>query len=324
MRASLKTKLPTVAAASRLAIQRISLCLLLVLFCAPPVWAAPKHDENTSKVFRSGFLQSVFTNTDIRDARAVLEVYSREIARELKLNVVANAVIFPSLKSMTDAIIKGELDLASIPSAEYLRIRDIAPLIPSFVGTNSNRGQGINYVIITRNGSNIRSFSDLKGKSILLPPAAMYEPGHIWLDVLLMKTRKGGRDTFFSQVKESPKMSKAIMGVFFRQADAAIVSRSGLEISQQLNPQLKTQLTVLAESPNLSDFVVCMLPSSSETFRHNLGKALTRLNESKSGQQLYTIFQTSGITPFKPAYLEGLENLLREHKRLKAKTSVRK
>jgi phosphonate transport system substrate-binding protein len=301
-----------------------ALCLLLVvLLWALPVCVAAEQEDDMPKLFRSGFLQRVFTNTDLRDAKAVLDVHIREIARELKLNVSTNVVMFTSFKSMIDALRKGELELASIPSIEYLSIRETVPLIPSFVGTNSN-GQGINYVVITRKDSGIHSFSDLRGKSMLLPPVAIYEPAHLWLEVLLMKAGKGGRDTFFSQVKELPKISKAIMGVFFRQADAAIVSRAALDTSRQLNPQLETQLTVLAESPNLSDFVVCMVPSTSERFRNNLSKALIRLNESKSGRQLYTIFQTNGITPFKPAHLEGLENLLREHKRLKAKMAVRK
>lgn len=324
MRASRKPQFPPVATTIHFGRRSGVLCLVLVvLLWALPVCAAPNQEDDMPKLFRSGFLQRVFTSTDPRDARAVLEVHIREISRELKLNVNANVVMFASLKSMIDSLRKGELELASIPSVEYLSIRETVPLIPSFVGTNSN-GQGINYVVITRTDSGIRSVSDLRGKSILLPPAAIYEPAHLWLEVLLMKAGKGKRDTFFSQVKELPKISKAIMGVFFRQADAAIVSRAALDTSRQLNPQLETQLTVLAESPNLSDFVVCMVPSTSERFRNDLTKALIRLNESKSGRQLYTIFQTNGVTPFKPAYLEGLENLLSEHKRLKAKTAARK
>jgi len=50
---------------------------------------------------------------------------------------------------------------------------------------------------------------------------------------------------------------------------------------------------------------------------------LIRLNESKSGQQLYVIFQTKGIMPFKPECLEGLEGLRLEYDRLVAKKTKR-
>ena len=320
---SLNPQLPKPTAVGQLVWRSCVLCLLLaVLLWAPPHCAAAERDDGMPKLFRSGFLQSVFSNIDPRDAKAVLEVHGRKIANELKINITDRVVMFKSLKLMVDAIRKGELELVSIPSSEYLSIRKTVPLIPSFVGTNGT-SPGNHFVVITRRDSGIRSFSDLRGKSIMLPPASIYEPGHLWLDVLLLRAGKDGRDTFFSKVMESPKITKAVMGVFFRQVDAAIVTRSGLEISQQLNPQLETQLTVLAESPNLSDFVVCMNPTTSENFRSKLSNALIRLNESKSGQQLYVIFQTKGIMPFKPEYLEGLEGLRLEYDRLVAKKTKR-
>jgi ABC-type phosphate/phosphonate transport system substrate-binding protein len=109
-------------------------------------------------------------------------------------------------------------------------------------------------------------------------------PGHLWLDVLLMKAAARGPDSFFSQVRELPKVSQTIMGVFFRQADAAIVTRAGLDTSRQLNPQMETQLTVVAESGNLSDSVTCLIPATPEKFRNSLYRAIMDLNESKAGK----------------------------------------
>jgi ABC-type phosphate/phosphonate transport system substrate-binding protein len=114
------------------------------------------------------------------------------------------------------------------------------------------------------------------------------------------------------------------MGVFFKQADAALVTRTGFNTSCELNPQLAAQLTILTESPNLGDAVVCLIPGTAEKFRTKIYNAMLQLNETKSGKQIYTIFQTNGITPFKEEYLEGLENLISEHKRLKAKSATRK
>lgn len=298
-----------------------SLCLLLAvfLFWPPPFCAAAWQNDGNPKLFRSGFLQGVFSNIDPRDAKAVLEVHGKKITAELKMNISDKVIMFTTLKSMMDAVRKGELELVSIPSLEYLRIRETVPLIPSFVGIAPN-GPGNKFVIVTRKDSGIYSFPNLNGKSIILPPSSIYEAGHLWLDVLLLKAGITKRETFFSHFRETTKISKAIMEVFFKQADAAIVTRKALEISRQLNPQLETQLVVIAESDSLSDFVVCMNPNTSESFRKSLYDAMVRLNDSKSGKQLYVIFQTDGISPFKPSYLEGLENLVREYKHLKAKS----
>lgn len=298
--------------------------LLAALFWSLPAYGATnKDDGGQPNLFRTGFMQRVFSNTDPRDAKAVLEVHSREISRLMGLKLAAKVVMFSEMDSMNDALRRDELELAAIPSMDYLRIRSKIPLIPSFVGISSN-GPGINYVIITRKESGIRSFAELKGRSIHVPSVDRFETSKLWLEVLLMKAGITGQDTFFSLVKESPKVSNSIMAVFFRQADAALVTRTALDTSSQLNPQMEKQLAVIAESPNLSDSVVCLMPGTSEKYRIDIYKAMLSLNESKTGRQIYTIFQTNGITPFKPEYLEGLEGLLREHKRLKAKTVMRK
>jgi ABC-type phosphate/phosphonate transport system substrate-binding protein len=196
-------------------------------------------------------------------------------------------------------------------------------LIPSFVGAHNN-GLGSKYLLISRRDRGIRSFSDLKGKTILLPPANKREESHIWLDVLLMKEGKMNRNVFFSKIKESTKVSHSIMGVFFQQADGAIVTRAGFDASRALNPQIDHQIMVLDESPFLSDGVTCLLSTATESSRRSMAKAVLQLNESTYGRQLYTIFQTSGTLPFKPAFLEGLEELLREQARLKTKIAKRK
>jgi ABC-type phosphate/phosphonate transport system substrate-binding protein len=302
----------------------LSLAILLgALLWVPRGCAAAEKNDGTTKTLRTGFLQRVFYDIDPRDAKAALEVQGREISRSLGLSTTPKVLMFADMTAMTDALRLGELELATMPTIEYLRIRDSVPLIPSFVAANNN-GQGTRYVVIARKDSGIRSFSDLKGKVILLPPFVRHELSHLWLDVLLMKTGKGSRDVFFRQVKESPKVSHAIMAIFLRQADAAIITRAGLDTSRQLNPQLETQLTVLTESRNLSDGITCLIPATPEKFRNNLSKAIFRLNDSSGGRQMFSIFQSSGIATFKPAYLEGLEELLLEYNRLKLKVAKRK
>ena len=297
--------------------------LLTSLLTLPPVCIAAEKDDGTVQLFRTGFIQNAMMNTDPRDAKAVMEVHAREISRIMGIAVNIKVVLFQEIESMTAALRKGELELAAIPSIDFLRIRKTVPLIPSFVGSNSN-GTGITYVIVTRKDSGIRTFADLKGKSLMIPTVSKFESSQLWLEVLLLKAEKGGLDTFFRQVKETPKLSNAIMGAFFRQADAAIVTRTSFTTSCELNPQLASQLTILAESPNLSDAVVCLIPGTSEKLRARIYNAMLTLNETKSGKQIYTIFQTNGITPFKEEYLDGLENLISEHKRLKAKAMTRK
>jgi ABC-type phosphate/phosphonate transport system substrate-binding protein len=304
---------------------RVSLCLLLLTFLSghlpDPVAAEPTGAM--PKVLRTGFLQRDFSDLDPRDAKAAVEVQCRELSRSLGLGSTPLVTIFSDMQSMSAAVRRGELEMVTMPGIEYLKLRKTVPLSPSFVSAD-NGGLGTRYVIITRKDSGIGSFAGLRGRSLLLPSLASHDLGQLWLDVLLLKAGKGARDSFFGQVKSPPRMFNAIMGVFLRQADAAVVTRAALDASRQLNPQLEAQLTVVAESRNLNEVVVCLIPGTPEKFRNQLSRDIARLNDTGRTRQLYTIFHTSGIKSFSPACLEGLEELVTEHDRLKGLAGRRK
>jgi len=304
---------------------RVFLCLLLwsLIFWQLPGFVAAEPGAAMPKVLRTGFLQREFSNLDPRDAKAAIEVQCREISRALGLGISPQVTIFSDMQSLSAAVRRGELELVTMPGIEYLKLRKTTPLIPSFIAAD-NGGLGTRYVIITRKDSGLRSLGDLKGRSMLLPALATHDLGQLWLDVLLLKAGKGGRASFFSQVKEPPRVFNAIMGVFLRQADAAVVTRAALDASRQLNPQLEAQLTVVAESRNLNDVVVCLILTTPEKFRNQLYKEILRVNDSSGSRQLYTIFHTNGVKPFNAACLEGLIELVNDYDRLKGLSGRRK
>jgi len=304
---------------------RVFLWMLLwsCIFWQLPSSVAAEPGEAKPKVLRVGFLLSDFSDMDPRDAKAGLEVQTRRISHSMGLGPDPQVIIFPNTQSMSDALRRGELELVSMPGIEYLKLRKTVPLIPSFVAA-TNGGLGTRCVIIARKDSGIRFFADLRGKSLLLPSFGSHYLGQLWLDVLLLKAGKGARDSFFGQIKEPPRIFNAIMGVFLRQSDAAIVTRLALDASRKLNPQLEAELSVVAESGNLNEGVTCLIPRTPEKFRNQLYKVLLGLNDSSGGRQLYTIFHVDGIRPFNPACLEGLEELVNEHDRLKGLSGRRK
>ena len=291
------------------------------IFGVVSVSAASSLSTDKPRLFRAGFLTEVFTITDPRDVKAVLELHCEEVARSMEVTTTSEVILFPSLESMIVALKNQQLEMVSMPSIDYLKVRETIPLIPSFVGIRSV-GPGIDYVLITRNDSGIRSLADLKSKSLLLPQASRYEPAHVWLDVLIKRIGETDRDKYFGYVRELNKVSSAIMEVFFGQADAAIVTRHGLSLAQELNPQMQSQLLVLLESPNLSDSVVSLLPNMPDKFQNDAIQAMHELSDSKTGRQLFTIFRSRGIAPFIPEYLMPLEALLEEQRQLNVKMAL--
>lgn len=303
---------------SPIAALMIAIILSIILPAFPLRNCLADESADLPKILRSGFLARVIADVDPRDAQATLELLTMEVSRNMGLKTSPKVVLYPDTSSMIAAVRRGELDMVSMPTIDYLRLRDTVPLLPAFVGLHKD-GVGLRFVLITHRDSGIRSISQLKGKTLFALSANKHEPAHVWLNLLLFKEAKGNPSTFFSRIREVDKVSQGIMGVFFRQADGALVTRAGLDAARLLNPQLDRQLVVIAESPELSDGVTCFPASIPEKTRHILANAVLQLSSSATGRQLFTIFQTSGVIPFKGAYLEGLEELLREESVLRSR-----
>ena len=291
---------------------------VVMFITAIPSFCHGEEGDDLPKVLRAGFLARIVSDVDPRDAQATIELLTREVSRNMGLRTSPKVTLFTSTKSMIEAYCHGDLDMVSMPTIDYMRLRNTVSMIPAFVARHNN-GVGTQYALITCRDSGIKSIAGLKGKTLIMPPVNKHEAGHLWLNVLLRENPA----TFFHQLKEFAKQNQAIMGVFFRQADGALVTRAGLDAARQLNPQLDQRLLVIAESSNLSDGVTCFPPTTSEKTRRVLSNAINLLSSSDTGRQLFMIFQTNGVVPFNPVYLEGLETLLKEQRRLKIKATTR-
>jgi phosphonate transport system substrate-binding protein len=297
------------------------LCTILLLptatFGGPPVTGAELQNI-IPKVLRVGFSSRVFSDTDPRDAQAAMELWTEELSRSMGIKALPRPIIFRNTADLIEAVNKGELIIVSLPAIDYLKIRDEARLTPSIV-SSSNAGKGREFVLITRRDRGISTVADLRGKTINILPAAKQEVSHLWLDVLLMREGKRDRSSFFRQVKETASASQAIMTVFFKQADAAIVSRGAFETSKALNPQIGNQLSVIAESKSLMGDISCIPNMVNDKLKRSIEYAAEHLHESTIGKQIFTLFQIDRTIPFQPSYLDGISDLLRERDRLLTK-----
>jgi ABC-type phosphate/phosphonate transport system substrate-binding protein len=275
-------------------------------------------DDVIPKVLRVGFSTRILSDIDPRDAQTAMELWTRELSRSMGIKAQPQTVIFRNSAEMLESLKKGALTIVTLPANDYLKFRDETRLTPSLV-SSSNEGRGRAFVLITRRDSGIRTFADLQGRMILLLSPTKQEVSHLWLDVMLMREGKRDRSSFFRQVKEATSASQAIMAVFFRQADASIVSRGAFETGKALNPQIGSQLSIISESKPLIGDITCIPSSVNEKLKRSIEYAALHLHESAIGKQMFTLFQIERTIPFKPSYLDGVLELLRERETLLAK-----
>ena len=306
---------------------------IFIMFCAmhslptvafaDGVLSGTELEKVLPKVVRVGFSNRILADADPRDAQAAMELWTKEMSRFMGVKTAPQTVIFRNTGDMLEALNKGQLSIVSLTAVEYLKLRNEIGLTPSVIGLSA-MGKEREFLLIAHRDSGIRSVADLRGKTITLLSATKQEVSHIWLDVLLMREGKRDRSSFFRQVKEANSPSQAIIAVFFRKSDAAIISRGAFEISKVLNPQVGSQLVVVAESKSLMGDFTCIPKTVNEKFRESIEYAALHLHERPVGKQILTMFHIEKVVPFHSYYLDGIVELLREREKLATKLGKKK
>jgi len=298
---------------------------VLLLPAATPASAPIPETELQAvapKILRVGFSSRILSDIDPRDAQVAMELWTKELSRSMGIRTVPQTVIFKNTADLLAAVKKGELTIVSLPAVDYLKIRDEVRITPSVV-SSSNAGKGRQFILLVRRDSGIRTVADLRGKTVLILPATKNEVSHLWLDVLMMREGNRDRSSFLRQVKEATSASQAIMALFFRQTDAAIVSRGAFETAMDLNPQIGSQLTVISESKSLLGDITCIPDSVNDKLKLSIEYAALHLHERAIGRQIFTLFKIDRTIPYQPSYLSGVSDLLKEHGRLRANSFKR-
>jgi ABC-type phosphate/phosphonate transport system substrate-binding protein len=159
---------------------------------------------------------------------------------------------------------------------------------------------------------------DLKNRSIVIPSINAQNGNvyHLWLDMLLAREGFPGTDSFFSSIQEARTASLALMQVFFRTADACIVTGHVLDLASELNPQVGRELQVLAKMGKLAGGIIALRHDLPAQRKQKIKEALMTLRDDQEGRQLFVLFQLERLVPFRPEYLKETEAFIAEHRQL--------
>jgi ABC-type phosphate/phosphonate transport system substrate-binding protein len=139
----------------------------------------------------------------------------------------------------------------------------------------------------------------------------------VWLEALLAQQSLAAPPEFFKATTRAEKPSKAILQVYFRQADACVVTTNVYAVAGELNPQLQRDLRVVAVSPELVPALFYFRPGDKSRAREELEPAILGLHETPAGQQVLTIFQCDRMVKSPTTCLATTRELLKECGRLK-------
>jgi ABC-type phosphate/phosphonate transport system substrate-binding protein len=272
-------------------------------------------DDSSANSFRIGFSRSMFTDVNENDVLAAVKVWGHTVAKESHIPTVAEPFVFKEYATMLDALRRKQIDVMALTLVEFGPLSKEINFGPIFVADTGERFT-VQYILLVHGGGVIRNVSELKGRSIAFHQNSMTCLSEIWLDTLLCQNGLPSVRNISGKVTTDTKLGKVVLPVFFRQADACVVTQSGFETLKELNPQLEKQLKIIATSSEIVPALFAFRADYAPPFKADLMAALHDLHKSPAGHQVLTIFKCDRIEEQPINCLKSGLDLMAIHERL--------
>ena len=243
-------------------------------------------------------------------ATAAFRIFAQTVARKRGYQLDTEARLFESPAACEAEIKKGTINMAILDTWDYLDMNPQSVMEPVFV----HREQDSifkDYLLLTRRGSGLTALADLRGKELTVLEGKGGNLSRAWLDSLLWTDRLGSKETFFSKLDPVVKPAAAVLPVFFGTKPACLVDRAALQIMSELNPQVGSNLVILAVSEPYLESIICLSTSgwASDKARQDAILAIAELHIEANGRQILQLFKLNQMLPFKNEYLDSARKL---------------
>lgn len=289
----------------------VGCCLVCALVGARAVAAEPANIPVGTGVIRLGVTSGCWKGLNRNDAAAAISSWARSVLSQRGRELKVETRLYDSFTELTRALEREEVDGLSVLTGELLSLDP--GLRPDLVFlAEKHKSTTERYVVVVRQDSGIQGLGGMRGRRLVLQSTARAGVAHPWLELLLKRASMPGEATTFRQIEQSDKPGGAVLQVFFRKHDLAVVTSDAFAVTGELNPQLGKQLRVLAESPEVVPAVFFFRPTYKSQERFWLEEALLSLHEDTLGQQILTVFQSERIVCRPVACLDETRELLQE------------
>lgn len=287
-----------------------ALCGLLLLL---PGRAA--EEEEVIRPFRFGFSTVLMPEASENDARAAMRVWAETVVDSGAVRADPNVVICSSLAPLLQGLRDRTLDGVAISLPELVALRRHVSF-NRYVFTTAAGSITEDYVLLVHQGAGLTRLEQLRDRTLLVYNHSRMCLAVPWLDTVLVEAGLKSAQEHFRQVTRETKLSKAVLPVFFRKADACLVTRRGFLMMGELNPQVSQRVVVLAISKPYVPTGFFFRTGFPTREQQRCVEQFTQVHTSPVGQQIMTVFQTERLEEHPASVLDESLALLEKHDRL--------
>lgn len=280
-------------------------------------WMGPQAKELTNPtIVRFGFASNLLQDVNPDDALAATKVWAEALGKQDGLWESTDAYVIHDFDEMIYKVNNGLIDIIALSLIDYLAIENNIEATPILTYTQGNKLE-VEYVLIVHKESHVDDIGKLRDKRVIIfSKGGSHSLASPWLDVLLFENGFSYPKDFFGKVKHVNKPSQALLPVFFRQQDAAVLSRSAFETASELNPQIGRELKVLCSSDPYVTSVICMRDNFDDFLKSKLVDIAAKIHERPKAFQTFAVFKLSKLVTWNNSYSVNVKRLLSKYKRL--------
>jgi ABC-type phosphate/phosphonate transport system substrate-binding protein len=266
---------------------------------------------------RLAISESLVTDVSINDARAAMTIWLKRMMADLNVVVEFSPKIFDPTDEILRRARSAQLDCVALNVVEYRQIADV--LDPNHVIAEGGASGLEQYMLLAKRDSGIQHLGDLRGRKMCALKHPKMCVAGAWLSTILDEGHFGQSEQFFGSVVTDTKASRVVLPVFFGQTDVCLTSKRSFDTMCELNPQVATNLAVIASSPAMVVTFYIFRKNYHGLSRENFAKVYSGLLTNAAGRQIATLFQfeslgVKDISCLTPA-LNVLEMAERAHSR---------
>lgn len=223
---------------------------------------------------------------------------------------------FDSSEDLANAIAKNQVNAFFGSPIEFLRSEPFLLSSPIASGVYGNQLK-YKILLLVRKDSGINSLEQLQGKRLSTQKWVARDMEGLYLETLLLEHQLPITKSFFSQIQNNETTNAALVDLFFKKVDAALVNESQYEVAAELNPQLRAQTQILEASEPYIIFVTAFTKSIPEQKIPGIRNSLLSVEKTSAGRNVLRLMKAQGFKEIPLSELDNVRTLIAKNKRLK-------
>jgi ABC-type phosphate/phosphonate transport system substrate-binding protein len=294
----------------------IAYILVCIMLTTGTLYAQNRENlPGTLKEIRFGALSDIYSDISKNDGRMTVELLMQKAIVKKSYPYSVKLVFIDPEPALPEAIQQGRYHFVTLSSVDYYKNRKAVHLEPILIPSKTGKPVE-NLLLLVGRDQTLSTILEKEERSLIVEGGAIGDLSKIWLDMLLLDRGLPDSTQFFTKIRHVKKPGRAVLPVFFNQADACVVTKDALESIEELNPQIGSQLKSLYQSEGLVRFMICATREPTRKDIDTLINETINMDRNPDTRQAMTIIQMKSFLKITPEDLAATEELFLRHAKI--------